>query len=153
MVLLTVVMVIIVQMLISMGGVYRNIKITRELESSGAIVMENMLREIRNASSVVVGESSLGVNPGTLTISGVDESLNSYKMAFDVSSGVLRISKDEGTPTALTSSSGVVSYLLFTRVATSTSEGVKVELEMSGTIGSVSRSERFYGFSVLRGSY
>ena len=76
--LLILIMSVIVQVLVSMGGVYKNIKLTRELESSGAIVMENMLREIRNASSVVVGSSVLGTNPGILKVSGIDEALNIY---------------------------------------------------------------------------
>jgi hypothetical protein len=153
MVILTFVMSIIVQMLISISGMYRTMKVTRELESSGTIAMERILREIRNASAVVVGESDFGTNPGELTISGTDESLNLYKIKFDVSSGILQITKDSEEPVALTSSSGVVSYLLFTHLATSTSEAIKVELEMSGNSGSVPKSEKFYGFAILRGSY
>lgn len=152
-VLLTLVTGIIVQMLVAMGGVYRNIKLTRELESSGTIAMEQMLREIRNSSSVVVGGSVLGASPGTLVISGTDESQNSYQVAFSVESGTLQISKNGETPTALTSSPVSVSYLMFNRVANTNSEGVRVELEVSGNAGSVSKSQKFYGFAVLRGSY
>ena len=151
-VLLVFVMSIIVQMLVSIGGVYRSIKITREIESSGAIAMEQMLREIRNASMVEITGSVLGTSLGALTISGTDESSNPYKTNFSVNSGVLQISKNDGVPVSLTSSPVVVSYLLFNRVATSTSEGVRVEMEVTG-VGPVSRSERFYGFTVIRGSY
>lgn len=153
MALLVLVMGVIVQMIIAIGGVYRNIKLTRELESSGAIAMENMLREIRNASSVLVNESVLGVNPGTLTVSGTDENLNSYKTTFSFSAGKILVSKNGDTPVALTSSSGSISYLLFTHITNDNSEGVRVEMEVSGSSGSVSTSERFYGFAVLRGSY
>jgi len=152
-VLLTLVLGIIVQMLIAIGGVYRNIKLTRELESSGTIAMESMLREARNASSVVVGQSILGSSPGVLVIFGTDEISNPYEIRFDTSSGILRISKDGETPAALTSSSSLVSYLLFTHVTNVNSEGVRIELEMTGTAGPISKSEKFYGFTVLRGSY
>ncbi len=153
MVLLTLVMSVIVQMLIAIGGIYRSIKLTRELESSGTIAMESMLREIRNASSVVVNESVLEVDPGVLTIAGIDEDLDPYSITFNISAGAIQISKNGGAPAALTSSSGVASYLLFTRVTNANSEGVKIELEMSGTSGPTSKSEWFYGFAVLRGSY
>ena len=153
MVILTFVMGVIVQMLISIGGMYRGIKVTRELESSGTIAMERMLREIRNASSVITGESFLGTNPGVLTITGIDENLNPYKIKFSVSLGVLQIAKDSEDPVALTSSSGIVSYLLFTHVATSTSEAIRIEMEVSGNSGPVPKSEKFYGFAILRGSY
>lgn len=153
MVILTFVMGVIVQMLISIGGMYREIKITRELESSGTIAMERMLREIRNASSVVVEESTLGTNPGRLTIAGISEDLNPYKVTFNVSSGIINVAKDSELPVAITSSSGSVSYLLFTRLATSTSQAVRIEMELSGTSGSTLKSERFYGFAIFRGSY
>jgi len=153
MMILTFIMGVIVQMLVAIGGMYRGLKVTRELESSGTIVMERMLREVRNASNVVLNESTFGTSPGTLTISGTDESGNLYKITFSVSSGIARISKDGGQPVALTSSSGAVSYLLFTRVTSPNSEGVRIELEISGTSGTISKSERFYGFAVLRGSY
>ena len=153
MVLLTLVTGVIVQMLIAVGGVYKNIKLTREIESSGTIAMESMLREIRNSSSVVTGESVLGTNPGTIVVSGTDESLNPYKIAFSVSLGTLQISKNSETPVAVTSSGGAVSHLLFTHITNANSEGVRIELEVSGTVGTVSKSEKFYGFTVLRGSY
>ncbi len=153
MVFLVLIVGVIVQMVIAIGGVYRNIKLTRELESSGTIAMESMLREIRNASNVVVSESAFEVNPGILMIAGVDENLNPYNIAFNISSDVVQVSKNGDTPVALTSSSGLVSYLLFTHVTNANSEGVRIELEMSGTSGSSSKSERFYGFAVLRGSY
>ena len=152
-VLLVIVMSVIVQSLVAVGRVYRSIMLTRELESSGTIAMEQMLREIRNASSLVLGESVIGTSPGAIAVSGVDESLNPYETKFDLVSGVLQISKNSETPASITSSPVSVSYLLFTRVATSTSEGVRIELEVSGTAGSISKSERFYGFTVLRGSY
>jgi Tfp pilus assembly protein PilW len=153
-VLMTLVMGVIVQMLIAIGGIYRGIKLESELENSGTIAMETMLREIRNASNVSVSESVLGVSPGTLTISGIDENSNPYKVAFNTSAGgAIMVSKNGAAPVALTSSSGAVSYLLFTRITNANSEGVRIELEMSGSSGTASKSERFYGFTVLRGSY
>ncbi len=152
-VLLTFVMAVIVQMLVSISGVYRNIKITRELESSGTIAMEQMLREIRNASSVEVTDSVLGIHPGTIAVWGIDENHISYEMIFDTASGVLQVSKDGGAPVALTSSPVSATYLLFTHLTSPNSEGVRIELEMSGTAGATVKSERFYGFAVLRGSY
>jgi len=153
MVVLIFVMGVIVQMLVTIGGIYRGIKITRELESSGTIVMERMLREIRNASSVIANESTIGTSLGILTVSGIGEDSNPYKISFNVSDGAIQISENGGPPTALTSSSGMTSYLLFKRITNDNSEGVKIELEMSDTSGSALRSERFYGFAVLRGSY
>lgn len=153
MIILTFVMGIIVQMLVTIGTIYKDIKITRELESSGTIAMERMLKEIRNASSVTTNESVLETSPGRLTISGIDENSQPYKVSFDILDNIIRISKNNETPVALTSSSGAVSYLVFHKVTNDNSEGVRVELEMSGTSGTNQKTERFYGFGVLRGSY
>ena len=152
-VLLVFVMSVIVQMLVSIGGVYRNIKITRELESSGTIAMEQMLREIRGASSVKISDSTFGTSPGNITLSGFDESQNPYEIAFSVVSGVLKVSKNGASPVALTSFPASVSSLLFTHVATSTYEGVQVKLEVFGTAGSISKTAQFQGFTTLRGTY
>ncbi|PIR39969.1 MAG: hypothetical protein COV33_02335 [Candidatus Zambryskibacteria bacterium CG10_big_fil_rev_8_21_14_0_10_34_34] len=151
--LLLLIMGVVIQILVSMGGVYKNIKLTRELESSGAIAMESMLRDIRNAKSVVVGSSVLGTSPGVLKLFGIDEFLNVYDVIYDGTSGSILISKNSATPTALTSSSVEVSNLIFTYVSNANSEGVRIELEVSGTIGAVSKNKHFYGFAVLRGSY
>ena len=154
-VLLSLVMSIIVGMLISLSGVYKNIKLTRELESSGSIVMETILREVRNASNVVVTGSNFGANPGILIIAGVDESAIPYEITFDllVASSTVRMSKNGSTPVALSSRSATTSLLLFTRLINANSEGVRVELQMSGVSGSVYKNAKFYGFAVIRGSY
>lgn len=152
-VLLVTVMSLIVQMLISLSGVYKNIKLTRELESSGAIVMETILREIRNASSVVVTGSILNTSPGKIIIEGVDESDNPYEITFDVASSTVRISRDGSQPVALSSRMATTSLLIFKHITNANSEGVRVELQMSGVSGSNYKNEKFYGFAVLRGSY
>lgn len=151
--LLAVVMVVIVQMLVYVGGIYRHIKLERELEVSGTVALESMLREIRNATDVSSGQSMLEASPGWITLSGVDEGGVPYTVKFDVSSGALRIAKDSETPAAITSESVSVSYLLFDYVSSSHSKAVRVELEVSGNSGGINKTERFYGFAVLRGSY
>jgi Tfp pilus assembly protein PilW len=151
--LLVLVVGIIIEMLIASSGVYRNLKLSRDLESSGTIAMESVLREIRNASGVRTGDSILGSSPGALYLSGTDEDSNPYDIAFTVDSGALKISKNGETPVSLTSFPVSVNYLLFTRLTSVNSEAVRVELELSGSAGGISKSEHFYGFAVLRGSY
>lgn len=142
---LVLLMTIIVQLFVAINGAYKNIKAAREMEIAGTIALDRILRETRNASSVVLADSSLGTSPGALTVSGIDEDLNDYTASFTVSSGVLMLSKDGGAPEAITPESVGVDYLSFTRVLNPNSEGIRVELEIS--------SKRFYGFTALRGSY
>jgi hypothetical protein len=102
---------------------------------------------------VVVPESVFGLNPGVLTITGIDENLLPYEITFDVFSGAIRVSKDGTTPLPLSSAVATTSLLLFTYLTNDHSLGVRVELQMSGGSGTVYKNEKFYGFAVLRGSY
>ncbi len=152
-VLLTIVTSVIIQMLISISGVYRGIKLTRELESSGSVAMETILREVRNASSVVEAESTFGVSPGTLTVSFIDEAMVTHKVVFAVSAGAITTSTDGSASVAISSGTASTSELLFTHFTSPNSEAVRVELQMSGFAGSATKSQKFYGFAVLRGTY
>lgn len=148
-----VVLGVVINMLLAINSSYKEIRLNREIEISGTVTMESLLREIRNASSIDVSNSQFGVNPSKITLMGVDESSNAYTKTYDVLDGAFRVSKDGGTPEILTSSLGSVSSLVLKRLTTSASEAIKIELEITGTLGSLSKTEKFYGFAVLRGSY
>lgn len=152
-VLLAVVMGVIVQMLLSLSGVYKNIKLTRELESSGAIVMETILREVRNASSVTVAQSVFNSDNGKLALVGINEAGDPYEVAFDLNNNLVRIAMDSGTAVALSARSATTSALRFSYVSNTNSEAVRVEITMTGNVQGVTKTEKFYGFAVLRGSY
>lgn len=144
---------VVINMLMTINGSYREIRLNREIEISGTITMESLLREIRNASSIDTGNSQFDINPSKITLVGIDEYSNSYTKTYDVLDGVFRVSKNGGAPETLTSSLGSINSFVLKRLATSTSEAVRIELEIIGTLGSLSKTEKFYGFAVLRGSY
>ena len=53
----------------------------------------------------------------------------------------------------LSSAQTSASNLVFRRIPTGRSEGVKIELTLTSGAGSVARSENFYATAVLRDSY
>jgi len=132
---------------------HRAIKLSQTLESSAAVSMERILREIRNADSIDMGVSSFNSSPGILKLSGIDENDVDYTITFDLSGGVMRVTKDSGTPAAITSSAITISSLIFRSVSTSNSEAVRVEISFTGSAGGVTRDLDLFGFAVLRGSY
>lgn len=150
---LTLFMGAVVKAFLAMGEVYKNIKAERELEISGTIAMENMLREIRGASSVALAQSFLGASPGSLALAGADENLNPYSVYFSADSGTIFVSKNGGAAVPLVPSDVQAARLVFYRAVNANSEGVRIELEMSSTASGTLKSEKFYGFAVLRGSY
>ena len=151
--LLMLIMTVIVGSLMAIGKAYRKVKAARELESTGAIIMESILREVKNASLVDLANSTLGVNPGALSLLGTDESGTPYAVSFETSSGILQISRDEDVAEPLNTSAGTVSYILFNHLNNTNSEAVRIELELRSLLSSPPKTERFYGFAVLRGSY
>lgn len=133
--------------------IHRSVKLSQTLESSGIVSMERILREIRNANSIDIAGSSFGVSPGSLKLRGTDEDGIDYTVTFDVSLGVIRITKDTGTPDSLTSSAISINSLVFRRVSNSNSEAVRVEASFVGGSASTTKDLDLYGFAVLRGSY
>jgi len=133
--------------------IHKSIKLSQILESSGTISLERILREIRNASAIDMIGSSFGSTPGVLKLSGVDNNGVSYTTVFDLSGGILRITKDSGTPNPLTAQNIQITSLIFRNVSNTNSSAVKVEISFSGGVSPNNKILDLFGFAVLRGSY
>lgn len=153
MVILVVVIFMIFKSVTSMIVIHRKVILSEALESSSSLSMERILREIRNASSVDIVGSSFGVSPGVLKLSGIDPDGAAYTITFDMVGGVMRIAKNAGTPSALTSGAITVNSLIFRHLSNSNSEAVRVEVSFVGNTGSDTKTLDLSGFAVLRGSY
>ena len=149
---LVIVVVIVIQIIFGVLRIHRRIAVSQALESSGAIAMDRMIREIRLATVIDDGASSLSVNPGVLSLTGIEDN-EPYTVAFNVLNGVVRITKDGGTPGNLTSSKVQVTDLLFQKVDTTNSEGVRITLSLQARNGTEQKTITLYGFAVVRGSY
>lgn len=116
--------------------------------------MERISREIRNASSIDVANSSLGSSPGVLQLNSVDELGNSQTVKFNVSGGELVISYNGVSIGNLLGNNISVSSLIFRRIGTTASgEAVKIELILQDNKSQDLKIENFYNTIVLRGSY
>lgn len=142
----------IIAMLGSLTSSHRRAMVNRLVESSGAVAMEKMMREIKSAEAVNLGLSSLGTNPGVLALSGIEGGV-AYSIVFDTSLGILRISKDGEPAGNLTSSAVTVTDLVFEHIVNDNSEGVHITLELEAVYGNEIKSLRLTNFAVIRGSY
>ena len=131
---------------------FNTTNMNRQLLESGSIVIERMSREIRQAQSINIANSSLGSSPGVLQLNGVNtvdnakfavvgQALNLYKGATLTLSGNLL-----GQNVSITN-------LIFRRISTINSEAVKVEMTLQYSKGQSIKSENFYDTIVLRGGY
>jgi hypothetical protein len=150
---LLIVLFFIVRTVIIVNKTHRQVKLTQQIESSGVLAMERILREARNATSITTAQSVLGSSPGILKLAGTDEIGVNYVLTFDLSGSKVRIAKDTESPGALTETGITVQSLIFRRLANSNSEAVRVEMILNGTAGDINKTLELYGTAVLRNSY
>lgn len=140
------VLIFIVSSIIYVGKAYSVLKAERTLASSASAALDRVTRETRDADLIDLGGSTFGTSPGALT-------LQPDSTYFFVEGGVLKVQEGASVPGALTSAEVQVSELIFERIVTAQSEGLRISLELEMPVEGVMRSKRFYSTAVLRGSY
>ncbi len=150
---LTLLVAVVIYTLITMNNLYRSIKSSAGIEATAHVALERMVREIRGASSVDIAQSTLNSSPGQITLNTVDDNGATTTIQFFLTGQTSRI-KEAGIDIGPLSSAGArVTSLTFRRIATSTSEAVKIEMTVESGQGQSYRSSSFYSTAVLRGSY
>ncbi|MBI4136129.1 MAG: prepilin-type N-terminal cleavage/methylation domain-containing protein [Candidatus Vogelbacteria bacterium] len=141
-----------ISLLFTMVQAYTEFRLARDLVSSAALGLERVGRETRQAASVDPA-STLGSHPGRLLLNTTNESGAPKTVDFYLSAGALMIK--DGAALAASTTSGLVTVdnLVFRQINTAESQAVKVELTLSASRGSLTRTEKFYDTAVLRGSY
>ena len=112
-----------------------------------------MTREIRAARGINAAQSSLGVNPGRLTLLTKDSGGADTTVEFYVENGALKIKEGGVAMGALTSSSTEVTNFVVRSLSNPKSSAVKAELGLNATRGGISKSGNFYNTILLRGGY
>jgi len=138
--------------IISMMTSYRELRIVKHIERSGILAMERMTREIREATSIDTGQSTLGSSPGVLQLNA-GQGGSSRVVKFFVEDGALKVSENDVTQGPLTAERATVTSLIFRQIITSNSDAVRIEMAVEASTTGFSRSYNFYDTIILRGSY
>ncbi len=125
----------------------------RDLQESGNAVMERISREIRQAKSITVANSTLGTTPGTLEMATTDASGTSATVKFILESGGVNIYSNGTLIGNLVGQNVTATSLIFRQMTTTAGTGVKVELTLQDARGKEHRTENFYDTVILRGDY
>ena|SRR3989344_2174962 len=142
----------VVNSIIQLNTAYRQFKVVRTIGQSATFSMERISREIRGASSVDIGQSILDVNPGVLQLKQVTGGVTRL-VKFYLDGDIIKISENDVEEGPLTSNRASVTNLVFRLIVTPNSEAVRVEMTISASTNSYSKSEKFYDTIVIRGSY
>jgi type II secretory pathway pseudopilin PulG len=145
---------IILGLMIPMYRAGAEARISRRINTSGALMMERLLREAKDAESINTASSTFGTHPGIFTLNTTNASTTGGTVKFSLSSGRGVLTLGDNSSQFLTGSQTHISELVFWRLVASSSEGVRIELTISDTsAASSTRTRTFYGSAVLRGSY
>jgi Tfp pilus assembly protein PilW len=153
----TILTVAVVNSIIGLVTIYQKIKVVRQLRQSAVVAMDRITREIRNASSVDVGNSVLNTNPGSLQLNTVTPSgTQTVKFTLTntgVNNGVIRVLENGVDKGPLTSGRASTTNLIFRQITTPYSQAVKIEMTMVASSSKFIRTAKFYDTIILRGSY
>jgi type II secretory pathway pseudopilin PulG len=120
----------------------------RAMSHAAQVSLERMVRDIREATSIDLGLSTLGTSPGVLTlVSGATTT------KFSLSSGNVLLSRNGVDIGPLTNDNVTVSQLLFTRYSGTATELIRIALTLSASNKAASTTQTFYSSAVLRGTY
>lgn len=152
-VILSLSLVAVTQTLIVTVRSYGALRAKEAIETDAAAALARMMREIRNAKSVSVPGSTLGSSPGALLLNTTTDTGDARAVRFSAENGKVVLAENGVPAGALTGGKSTLVNLIFRRIATPHSEGVKIELALRSGSGIASTSESFYATAVLRDSY
>ncbi|MDO8594048.1 MAG: prepilin-type N-terminal cleavage/methylation domain-containing protein [bacterium] len=150
---LSLALLVVTQTLVVLMRSYGVLRGAQHIEEDVGGALDRMVREIRDANGVDDAGSVLGTHPGKLLLNTTTLAGAPRTVEFSLSAGQLLL-KENGVVTGfLTSSSTSLSSLIFRKITSVRSKGVKIEMTMQSGTSTAARSENFYSTAVLRDSY
>lgn len=144
---LTLLAIVLVHALVTMINAFGRTQASRNLSQTATVALGRVVQEIRQAKSATVASSN------QLLLSTTDSGGNPITTQFSLSGSALMIQVGAATAAALTTGHSQVSSLIFTKITTTHSQAVRVQLALTDTRGHTPTTLNFYTTAVLRGSY
>jgi type II secretory pathway pseudopilin PulG len=140
--------------LITLTRTYIELSTAHAINQSATAVLDRLVREIRFASSIDTGASTLGSSPGHLVLNTTDSAGDPTTMEFYISGGTLVVSEGGGETSPIIRETVDVPLIIFNRyVGAGGWEAVQFSVTMTSQRANANRSETFEGGAVLRGGY
>lgn len=137
----------VVQIVLTLTSGAKELRTERRIQAAAETGLETLIREIRQASDVILGSSVFGSNPGTLVLKTVQPpgSQTSVNRAFSLSSSRLQRQDGSGPAEFITGPEASISELIFWHSVATSSSLITIKL--------TSGDKTFYGSAVLRAKY
>lgn len=152
-VILSLSLIAVMQTLMVLTRSYGVLRSVQRIEREASTAMERMIREIRDANDIDDAGSVLGTNPGELLLRSTDSSGTARTVEFYLDGGKVSLRENGVVSGLLTTAKATVSNLVFRKITTTNSKGVKIEMTITTGSGPSAQSENFYATAVLRDSY
>lgn len=146
-------LLVVMQTLVALTRSFAVFRAAAQIEQSAALSLERMVRVTRDANDISDAGSVFGAHPGRLRLNTTTATGAARAVEFSVNGGALTLIEDGTVAGFLTSSTTNVSNLVFRKITTARSKGVKIEMTLTAGSGAAARSENFYTTAVLRDSY
>ncbi len=149
----TSVSVLVINSFITVLGSFSTTRTNRDLLESGAVVIERITREIRQAESIDTINSVFNSSPGALQLNSIDSGGSQMTIKFSVTNGAINLYEGGTLVGNLLGQNITATSLVFRRITTTNGEGVKIELTLQDNISKNLQTANFYNTIILRGGY
>lgn len=143
---------IVVSVVINLTQGQGRIRIARRLDSAAVIAMERLTRAIRNASSFDLAQSTFDTHPGKLSVVATLGAVSTTTTVY-LSGPTLMLDQNGVTEGPLSAAEVSVDSLIFRRIVTPVSQGVRIEMQLSSAYGTTVGKVALYSTVFARGSY
>lgn len=152
---LIVISVFVTSYLAGMASLWGSSRNTRNVTDAGKLIMERITQEIRLAQSIDQAQSVFGSHPGSVTLNTFESPTSSASttVSFSLSGTTLQMQQAANPAQALHSPKIRTTRLFITRIATSNSEALRIDLSVETGAGSTLQQKNYFTTVVLRGSY
>jgi type II secretory pathway pseudopilin PulG len=143
----------IINTLLLAGKSWVALESNRILNVSAQSTFEVITREIRNALSIDVAQSTFTSTSSVLMLNTQDLTGNAVAVKFFVQNGAIKIQRGTASAYPLTLSAASSTSFTMYRITTPQSEGVKIDMTIQSGIRNVYREQNFSTTVMLRGGY
>ncbi len=145
----TTISVLVINSFIIILSSFSVIRSNHSLFDSGSIAMEKISREIRQADSIDIVNTTNEI----LQMNSKDSSSNPVSVKFAKEDNALNLYRNGALVGNLLAPNIKLNSIVFTTFFTTKSEGVKIKMNINDTRNKTEKTENFYNTIILRGGY